>query len=251
MTHTFEASTASKVGRAVPHGKRPFEADLARRVLNRHMRRCAAGTMLVLEGEECRVAYIVRSGWLAISKTLEDGERQIVDFILPGDLVDIADEHRNACPVQVEALTLADIAVLPLREWKQLQTDDPAIADLNRKYSVAILGRFAHSMLRLGKGSAETRIAFALMELCVRLTAMGEVRNGRFHLPITQQHLGDFTGLSAVHVCRTLRRLARQAVLTCEDHTDIIIHDMDALAQLAGIDADQLEREVVPDAIGT
>jgi CRP-like cAMP-binding protein len=101
-------------------------------------------------------------------------------------------------------------------------------------------------MLRLGKGSAETRIAYAIIELCIRLGMIGKVPDCGFHIPLTQQQLGEFVGLSSVHVCRTMRRLTRLGVISMEGHMDITIHNMDALAEIAGVDPDALENEIIP-----
>lgn len=224
--------------------------DRFQNLLDAYKRKCTAGTMLVLEGEVCQFTYVVQSGWLAVAKTTENGDRQILDFALPGDIIDLPRILRQNSPVQVEALTFAKIAAIPARIWDQAQIDDRDIAELNSRYTVALLGRFAHGMLRLGKGRAETRLAFVLMELCVRLRAIGQFGNQKFHVPITQQQLGDFAGMSAVHVCRMLQRLQKKGIVAVEGHTDVVIRDMDALAAVSGIGPDDLAKEVVPNALG-
>ena len=104
-------------------------------------------------------------------------------------------------------------------------------------------------MLRLGKSCAETRIAYVLIELCLRLSACAQPAGDcAFHVPLGQQQLGDFIGLSSVHVCRTLRRLSRQGIITTGDHMDIEIHDLTALTELAGVDLADLRTEIIPGA---
>ena len=63
-------------------------------------------------------------------------------------------------------------------------------------------------------------------------------------MPLGQQQLGDFTGLSSVHVCRTLRRLNRIGVIRTGDHMDILIRDLPALADLAQVDLAALRKEI-------
>ena len=84
------------------------------------------------------------------------------------------------------------------------------------------------------------RIAYVLIELCIRVGGRGTGCDGEFHVPLGQQQLGDFTGLSSVHVCRTLRRLNRVGVIWTEDHMDITIKDLPALAELAQVDLETL-----------
>lgn len=229
----------------------PMQAFSVGHLFGAHERKCAAGTMLVLEGEDCQHTYIVRSGWLAVAKTTKGGDRQILDFALPGDIIDLPHVMRRNSPIQVEALTFAKVSEIPALTWDRLQAEDPDIADLKNRHMVAVLGRFAHGMLRLGKGRAENRLAFVLMELCVRLRAIGQFRKGTFRVPITQQELGDFAGLSAVHVCRTMQRMQRNGILSTKNHTEITIRDMTALADMAGVEPDDLEKDVVASALGT
>jgi CRP-like cAMP-binding protein len=82
--------------------------------------------------------------------------------------------------------------------------------------------------------------------LCLRSTEQGLVDGNGFHIPLTQQVLGDFVGLSSVHVSRTLRRLRRQKVLETGDHLDIVVHDVDRLAQIAEVDLDDLRAQIIP-----
>ena len=44
--------------------------------------------MFKSEGEDSHARYYVAEGWLAASKSLEDGEQQILEFILPGETYD-------------------------------------------------------------------------------------------------------------------------------------------------------------------
>ena len=53
-------------------------------------------------------------------------------------------------------------------------------------------------------------------------------------------------GLSSVHVCRTLRRLERSGIIDVDDHIDVKILDIDALAELAQIDPVRLAQEATP-----
>lgn len=101
-------------------------------------------------------------------------------------------------------------------------------------------------MLRLGKGSAENRLAYALTEFNLRLSAIGESRDGAFHLPLTQQLLGEYLGLSSVHVCRTMRRLIDRGVIEPGDHMEINIRDPRSLATIAGVDFDILRSQIIP-----
>lgn len=216
------------------------------RILRTHKRGYRSGSVVELEGAESGINYCLLSGWLSLAKLLEDGQRQIIDFALPGDFLNIASADQQINTVQIEAVTYATVAAIPEDRWTNLLDDLPQLRRLEGRVIAGALSRLSERMLRLGKGSAEARIAHAMIELCVRLRAIGEVRDCTFHLPLTQQQLGDFVGLSSVHVCRTMRRLTRQDIIKMEGHMDITIRNMDALATIAGVDPAVLEKEIIP-----
>jgi CRP-like cAMP-binding protein len=209
-------------------------------------RRVTKGTRLRRERDESHARFYVAAGWLAVSKSLEDGEHQILDFILPGETYDPTAADGKTSFVEVEALCDAVVVTIDRGVWSRLLRDHSDLWDAECRRDIAAHARQSERMLRLGKSSAETRVAYALIELCLRLSGCGTTSDCTFHVPLGQQQLGDFIGLSSVHVCRTLRRLARQGIITTGDHMDITIHDVGALADLAGVDLAALRTEIIP-----
>ncbi|MEI4196849.1 Crp/Fnr family transcriptional regulator [Roseovarius sp. E0-M6] len=216
-----------------------------RQALQTRKREYCAGTILKVEAEENTATYCVLSGWLALSKSTIDGERQIIDVILPGEILHPTSADGHSSWIQIETLSRASLAVVPRAEWSKLEATDPTIRKLEATTIAASMSRMSERMLRLGKGTAESRIAYALIELCLRLTAIRQSKNREYHLPMTQKDLGDFVGLSSVHVCRTLRRLNRNGVISTMDHMDIRIHDVETLAHIAEVDLDRLRSEII------
>jgi CRP-like cAMP-binding protein len=221
------------------------EAAAIERALRDHRRAVASGATLKLEGAPAAGQYWVLSGWLAVYKSLDSGQRQIVDVALPGDMLDPACADVDVSCVEIVALTEGGVAVLPEAVLEGLRAAAPALVRHERRSHAAALSRMSERMLRLGRGSAEARIAYALVELCLRLGRVSGADCRRFHLPLTQSQLGDFTGMTAVHVCRMLARLGKSGVVTITDHIDIVVHDPAALARLAQIDPDTLRREII------
>ena len=215
-------------------------------LLGNDRRGFARGSRLRREGDESHARFYVVEGWLAVSKSLEDGENQILDFILPGETYDPTAADGRTSFVEVEALCESVVVTIDRTVWARLLRDHRGLSDAESLRDIAVHARQSERMLRLGKSSAETRVAYALIELCLRLSACGKAAGCAFHVPLGQQQLGDFIGLSSVHVCRTLRRLARQGVITTGDHMDITIHDATALAALAGVDLAALRSEIIP-----
>lgn len=215
-----------------------------RESLSRYSIHSDRNSTLQVEKEKCDSIYCVLDGWLAMSKMLKDGQSQIIDFALPGDIVDPAAGDGVTSSVTVTALTDSKLAAMPYSSWAKVTRDWP---ELQREVYLAEAAKSAaraERMLRLGKGTAEMRICYALLEFCTRLDLLNEPDTPEFYIPLTQQQIGDYVGLSSVHVCRTLRRLNRQGIIQTRDHTYIQILDARMLARLAGVDRAELRREI-------
>ena len=101
---------------------------------------------------------------------------------------------------------------------------------------LALLGserrRLDEHLVTVGQMAADERIAALLLEFYVRLRHRQIIRGKSFHLPLTQQQLGDFLGMTVVHVNRVLKRLRDSGIVNVK-HRVVVIHDMVRLATLA------------------
>lgn len=209
------------------------------------LRSVPAERLLELANDPSEVVYFVLNGWLVVSKSTHDGHRQIIDFVLPGETFDPAAADAIKAATDVATLTDATLSLIPRRDWRALLTDHADLQETNRRRRAGSYARIAERLLRLGHSKADGRIAYAICELCLRSSDLGLVDGSDFHLPLTQQVLGDFVGLSHVHVSRTFRRLKAWGVLDTADHMDILIHDVARLAAIAEIDIADLRKEIL------
>ncbi len=216
-------------------------------LLHRNARRYTAGSDIVREGDNTVPFFWVLDGWVALNKSLEDGHVQTIDIILPSDVITPAAWERSISTFDVHALTDITVSALPLTDLDSLElADPPHVWASIRNLSAAARARIAERVLRLGQGSAEMRVAYVLTELYLRISALDDDQNMNFHLPLTQQQIGEFAGLSSVHVCRTLRRLSRGGLIDTNDHLNITIKDLDGLVSIAGIELNRLKAEILP-----
>ncbi|WGW05692.1 Crp/Fnr family transcriptional regulator [Tropicibacter oceani] len=228
----------------LPSTATPDQVARWHEVLAQHARPFSRFAFLVNEMEPWNAVICVLDGWLALSKSLDSGQVQIVDFALHNDIVEPTSGDGQTAIYSVQALTDGMAAVIPLPVWSELLHDLPELANLTRAVEAATRSRRAERTLRLGKGTAEMRVAHALVEFCIRL---GDRCGSLYHVPLTQQALGDFLGLSSVHVCRTTRRMARDGILQLTDHMDIRVLEPARLMQIAGLDPELFRREITPD----
>jgi CRP-like cAMP-binding protein len=168
-----------------------------------------AGREIIRAGDDSPEIYTLYSGWAFRFKTLTDGRRQILNFLLPGDLVGLQAAMFDAAQYGVEALTDVELCLLPRRKVWALFDEMPGLA-----FDVAWLGSREEgyvddNLTSTGRRTAAERIAALIISLYKRSKALGLVENDSFEFPLTQQHIADALGMSLVHTNKTLARLRR------------------------------------------
>ena len=165
------------------------------------------GDLLVELGQEHEYVYYIERGWLARSRTTEDGRRQIMVIFLPGEFCAIKTIFMERQPDDIEGLTEAATRRIHYKEACALAANDVAVA-MQLAWQLSVDERHLHNWnLRLGRANAEERVAALLLELRARLLRLGVDAREKYFLPLTQTQLADHLGLTPVHVNRTLRRL--------------------------------------------
>lgn len=203
------------------------------------------GKTIVREDEFADHSMLLLEGWVAFSKMLPEGETQIIDVMLPGDFALIGAVHAPVAACSVE--TLSDARFINIRPTLA-NGPEPEMADLRNLMAAEIVrtqSRTSELLLRMGKGNAASRVAYALLEFYVRLEAIGLTDGACFAFPMTQHKIGEFTGLSNVHVCRTMRRFEREGVISHPAYAQINLNDLDALSETAGIDLVAFRRGIL------
>lgn len=199
-------------------------------------RRVAAGTELVSEFETCSHLYVVVDGWMAMKRILEDGRQQILDFVLPGDVIGDATGQSQALKFSVEALTDAEVICVPASRVPELLQRIPSLAPALLQAMQRALSRAYDGLTDIGRRSAREAVSSFLLRMEERIrAAVGERPDGSVEFPLTQENIGDALGLTAVHVCRTLRALSKEGIVSA-CRKGLAVSDHDRLAEIAGLD---------------
>ena len=166
-----------------------------------------AGAYIVREGERPGRCWALLQGFAYRHKIVLDGARQIVGIHLPGELLDLHNSMLDVADENVQALTSATIASIPVEALKTLMESRPSVA-------TAILGKalvdaaiFREWMANIGRRDSRARMAHLLCELALRQQAAGIAQPLNYEMPMTQEQLADTLGLTPVHVNRTLKSL--------------------------------------------
>jgi CRP-like cAMP-binding protein len=172
------------------------------------------GAVVIRENESPRELFIVRSGWLHSSGVLGNGSRQILRFHFQGDILGLPLLAFADSPETVTAVT--DVVLSPFSREKlaQLIADHPRLGALILGLSVAERVSLADRLASIGRTSARARVGALICEIVSRMRRLGAVGEGGFvQLPLTQEDIGDATGLTSVHVNRMMRALVDDGII--------------------------------------
>ena len=166
-----------------------------------------AGGTLIHERSANGKLFTLYSGWAFRYKSLSDGRRQILNFLLPGDFVGLQQEFADGAMHGIEAVTDVSLCVFPRDGLWELFREYPSLGYDVTWLSAREEGFVDDNLLTAGRRNATERVAMLLMHLYRRLERIGLVEDGSVGFPINQQHIADTLGLSLVHTNKTMRRL--------------------------------------------
>lgn len=208
----------------------------------------AAGQDLYRQGERCGHVYVLLEGWAFRHQMLSDGRRQILDFLLPGSILGLSDRAVSAHGV--ETLTECTVAILPRGAILDMLRDDPRAALDLLELMVENEARTFDHLTSLGRRSARERIAALMVELCGRVRAHSlESRPDAITLPLKQAHIADALGLTNEHVCRTLKTMRNDGIMSLQEG-QLHVHDVAGLAEEAGIEIEEADQRAVARRFG-
>jgi CRP-like cAMP-binding protein len=194
-------------------------------------RRIRKNRDVLLAGKHYDCVFVNHDGWLCRYKILQNGARQILDFILAGQVFGLQACAFNASLYSVATITDASISAVPLTMIDRVFEQSPRLAKTLFWSAACESAMLGEHLIGAARRSAYERVSHFLLELLVRLNAAGLARGMSFHMPLTQELVGDALGLTTVHVNRTLRAL-REDKLIAIVGKDVTIVDFEALTEI-------------------
>jgi CRP-like cAMP-binding protein len=194
------------------------------------------GGTILAEGTRNPHLYTVLAGWAFRYKLLNDGRRQIVNFVMPGDMVGLQGSLIGEMQLSVEALSPMLMCVFEREELMDLFRAHPDLAYDMTWMTAREETMLDENLLSVGRRNATERLAYLLAFIAERARDVGLFPGGAMDIPITQQHLADTLGLSLVHTNKTLRKLARQKFLRWQNGGCELL-DLEGLKRMARWDA--------------
>lgn len=191
-----------------------------------------AGEDVVREGDRPTFVYLILRGWACRYKVLEDGRRQIIAFLLPGDVCDHNVFVLREMDHSIGALTPLRYARLPGQMMERLIQTRPRIAQALWWETLVNAAIQREWTVNLGQRSAIERVSHLICELFVRTRMAGLVEGSSFEFPVTQADLAEATGMTSVHVNRVLQELRSRKLIRFRSKR-LNILDLPALYRLA------------------
>ena len=176
----------------------------------------AARRDLIREGEPPKYVHLMVDGWACRYKALPDGRRQIVSFVVPGDFCDLNIYVLKQMDHSIGAITRLSVADISREDMDELTARFPRITQALWWEALVNSAIQREWTLSIGQRTAYERIAHLLVELFLRLSSVGLANGISCDFPLTQTDIADATGLTAVHVNRTLQELRREKLIVLE-----------------------------------
>lgn len=183
------------------------------------------------EGEDAHFVYSIASGIVRISRHSESGRRQVLAFMLPGDLFGIPDAglYVNSA----ETVCPSTLYRVPWQQWNDMMRQEPDM-------QVTLLIRVAFDLRQaqrrimiLGQQNASQKLATFLLDF-LQHPDFYDVRHRQLTLPLTRFDLGDYLGIAAETVIRIFAKLERDKIVRRLSSRLIEIRDPEALKRLVG-----------------
>lgn len=190
-----------------------------------------AGSLLTDADNHAGRFFTLLSGWACTVRTLPDGQRQVLDIFLPGQIIGLREITFENNLSEFRALTDVEACPFPKTRLTDIFQQTPRLTELFFMTLAREQSLLIERIVNMGRRDAAERLAHFIIEINLRLNP----EDHYFTLPMNQSMIGDTLGLSSVHVSRTLKYLSDQGLIDKQDQ-QIHIKDYPALVRLAGFD---------------
>ncbi len=195
---------------------------------------------IIAEGKPPRSVFWIKEGLAIRYRWLPRGGRQIMTFLIPGDLCDEHTFLMKAMDHSIGTITPVCIAPISRESMMELFSHRPRISAALWWSSLQEKAILRERIVSLGRRDARGRLAYLLCELFWRHAAVGLTDGESFPLPLTQIELGDTLGLTSVHINHVLKEFRQQALIAIR-HKVLYLLDTLALQQIAGLSKGYLQ----------
>jgi CRP-like cAMP-binding protein len=204
-------------------------------------RRIARGREIVVEGRNYDGLFILLDGVALRYRVLADGRRQVLNIVLPGDIIGYPGCFFASALYSISALGSCTVSLVSFSRFLQVFEAHPRLGAAIFWSLSCETAMYAEHLIGIGRRSALERVAHFVLEMLTRLQAIGLADECSYRLPLTQELLADALGLSVQYVNQTLRQL-REEGLAVMERQQVTITNLEALTALADFERTYLSR---------
>lgn len=211
---------------------------LVRSKLGRESNIAPLRTDIITQGQQPTDVKLISDGFACRYKLSRDGRRQIVGYLVPGDICDLHALSLSAMDHSISALTQVTFVRISHADMKSF-FESPRLAHALSMVALTSEAIAREWIANYGRHRSEARIVHFLCEWFFRLKAVGLVIGNSCPFPITQAELGETVGLSTVHVNRAMMMLARSNIAAVR-RKSLSIPDLSAAMDICDFDSTYL-----------
>ena len=185
---------------------------------------------IVREYDRTEHSCVLLSGFAMRHKTVTGGNRQVLAIHMKGEMVDLQNSMLGTADHSVQMLTRGEVAIMARADIDRIAFERPRIGRAMWIDTLVDGSIFREWIANVGRRDSRTRVAHILCEFALRLKVAGLGEQTDYELPMTQEQLADATGMTAVHVNRTLKGLEADRLIERTSPRVIVIGDWKKLA---------------------
>jgi CRP-like cAMP-binding protein len=194
---------------------------------------------LIREGENPYHVRLVLQGWACRYKSTREGQRQVVGLFIPGDFCDLNVFVLRHMDHSIGTITRVRVAHIDPESLEKVTAEHPRIAQAFWWHELVNASIQREWLLNMGQRSAYERLGHLFVEIFFRMRTAGLAESDSCEFPLTQNDLADATGLTSVHVNRTLQDLRREGLVELE-RKRLRLPDLEALMDASGFNPNYL-----------
>jgi CRP-like cAMP-binding protein len=231
--HSADDNTLEPWLRKLSYWQKIGEADrTAFLALPHTIRTLEPNHYIVREFDRAEHSCVMLSGFSFRHKLVAGGHRQIVSIHMKGEAVDLQNSMLGKADHSVQMLTRGKVAMIPRAEIEKIAFERPAIGKAMWIDTLVDGSIFREWIANVGRRDARTRVAHLLCEFSLRLKVAGLTERTDYEMPMTQEQLADATGLTSVHVNRTIKKLEADGLIERSSPRSVVIGDWRKLADV-------------------
>jgi len=173
----------------------------------------AAGEVIAAQASHCDQLFVVSSGWCISEIADDNGQCQIIDVHLPGDIIGTREVAFARRLSTLRAVTSVTVCPFPRRRLNAMFRDAPRLSGVFVLIAMRREAILSERIFDLGRRDALARVCHFLLEIQDRLKDSCSMSDRDIQMPLTQQQLADALGLTSVHISRVIRRLREMSVV--------------------------------------